>query len=233
MLIAEDQFRREIEHVEQNFCEDIHFGYHSATGKCIGIFSNGLGAERLNPTEDLNHGVVYGAYPLKGVAKFEVEIISHKVGWPGSIGLGVMRYEKGVPIESIPSDAWGAVNHCVWSGQELWDGLVTHSGVSAEYGHVNLLDLRKGDCIGLHLSRNGVLEFFVNGESQGTAAKNIYTGNTDVYAVVDHRCNCVATVITKAGKTIIPLQLFTCFTKSYVATMSTIIIAIFKPINSV
>ena len=40
----------------------------------------------------------------------------------------------------------------------------------------------------------------MNGESQGIAAKNIHTRDADVYAVVDHFGQCVATVITKAGE---------------------------------
>ena len=193
----------EQEPAEQNFVpiEDVHFGYHSATGKCIRIFSNGLGAKRTKPTEVAYHGVAYGAHPLKGVAKFEVEIISYLTGWRISLGIGVMRCEKGVPIESIPTDSYGAVNHCIWSGKTLYNKLGARK--VSDYGYIDLDDLQKGDRVGLRLSQDGVLEFFVNGESQGTAAKNIYTGNTDVYVVVDHRCNCVATVITKSGKAII------------------------------
>ena len=149
-----------------------------------------------------NYSVVYGAYP-----KFEVEIISHEVGWGSSLGIGsgVMRCEKSVPIESIPSDAYGAVNHSVWSSQLLWNSLFTSRGES-EYGYVNLSDLRQGDRVGLYISRDGVLEFTVNGESQGIAAKNVYTRDTDIYAVVDHRGNCVATTITKSGNLFITLQ---------------------------
>ena len=202
-LIVEDQSRREQEPAEQNFVpnEDVHFGYHNATGKYIRIFSNGLGAKRMNPTKVAYHGVTYGAHPLEGVAKFEVEIITYEADWGSSVGLGVMRCEKGVPIESIPTDSFGAVNHCMWSGQTLYNKLEVRK--VSDYGYINLDDLREGDCVGLHLSQDGVLEFTVNGESQGTAAKSIYTRDTDVYAFVDHRCNCVATVITKSGKTII------------------------------
>ena len=198
----EDQSRRRQEPAEQNFVpyEDVHFGYHSATGEGIRIFSNGLGAERMNPTTLAFHGVVYGAHPFKGVAKFEVEIVSYGAGWRSSLRLGVTRCEKGVPIciESIPINSSGAMNHCVWSGQELYNNLVTPREVS-DYGSVNLKDLGEGDHVGLLLSQDGVLEFTVNGESQGIAARNIYTRNSDVYAVVDHQGNCVATVITKSG----------------------------------
>ena len=45
-------------------------------------------------------------------------------------------------------------------------------------------DVREGDCVGLHLSQDGVLEFTVNGESQSIAAENIYTRDTDVYMLL-------------------------------------------------
>ena len=44
------------------------------------------------------------------------------------------------------------------------------------------------------------MEFTMNRESQGISAQNIYTRDTDVYAVVDHFGCCIATVITKAGE---------------------------------
>ena len=84
-------------------------------------------------------------------------------------------------------------------GHILFNNLIT-PGEESDYGYVDLDDLREGDTVGLHLSHNGVLEFFVNGENQGIAAKNMYTRNTDIYAVANHRGQCVATVITKASE---------------------------------
>ena len=112
--------------------------------------------------------------------------------------------KKGVPIEpgpGIPKDAYNAECHCVWTDQKLYNNLVTAREYH-DYGYVCLYDLREGDCVGLHLSQGGVLKFTVNGESQGIAAKNIYTRDTDVYAVVDHYGHCIATVtvVTKAGE---------------------------------
>ena len=182
--------------------EDIQFGYHSASGKQIRITSDGLGAEKLDPVGVPDNGVAYGARPLKGKAEFEIKIVSYGAKWTYTLQFGVMKCEKGVPIEcgpNIPNDSEVAADHCVWVNQRLCNNLVTPREVS-DYGYVNLNDLREGDCVGLHLSQDGVLEFFVNGESQGIATKNIYTRNSDVYAVVDHTGRCVATVITKAGE---------------------------------
>ena len=209
MVVRDDQSRRRQEDstskpATANFVpnKNIQFGYHSASGEQIRISNDGLGAERMDPDRVVDNGVAYGAHPLKGMAEFEIKIISCGSKWPSSLGLGVMRREKGVPIEpgpSIPRDSQYAAYHYVWTDHRLFNNIVTPSEVS-EYGYVNLDDLREGDCVGLRLSQDGVLEFFVNGESQGIAAKNIYTRNSDVYAVVDHFGWCVATVITKAGE---------------------------------
>ena len=207
MVVRDDQSRRRQEDstskpATANFVpnKDIQFGYHSASGKQIRITNDGLGAERMDPDRVRDNGVTYGAHPLKGMAEFEIKIVSYELRYRWTLGLGVMRCEKGVPIEpgrSIPRTP--QYDHCVWDDHRLFNNIVTPHEES-EYGYVHLDDLREGDCVGLRLSQDGVLEFFVNGESQGIAAKNIYTRNSDVYAVVDHCGDCVATVITKAGE---------------------------------
>ena len=204
MMVKNNQTRTIPQPITCNFVpnEDIQFGYDSASGKQIRITNDGLGAERVDPNKEFYNGVAYGAHLLKGLAEFEVKIVSYGTRWYGTIRFGVMRCKKDVPIEhgpSIPSDSRYAANHCVWSNRQLWNNAVSPSEKS-DYGYVDLDDLREGDCVGLRLSQDGVLEFFVNDESQGIAAKNIYTRNSDVYAVVEHNANCVATVITKAGE---------------------------------
>ena len=99
----------------------------------------------------------------------------------------------------VPSNIYGIKNYCSWSSQQLRNDLVTPSYIS-DYGYVDLDDLCERDCAGLRISQDGVLEFTVNGESQGIAAENIYTRDTDVYAVVNHDGSCFATVVTKAGE---------------------------------
>ena len=210
VLVEEDQTRRlqdplsESDTDESTPNKDIQFGYHSAAGKYIRITNNGLGAERVSPEYEFMGGVAYGAQPLKGVAEFEVKMVTYGAKWSGSLALGIRRCKKGVPIESgpgIPTNSFVAEYHCVWFDPSLYNNLVTPREESS-YGYVDLRDLREGDCVGLRLSQesDGVLEFTVNGESQGIAAKNIYTRDTDIYAVVDHFGRCVATVITKAGE---------------------------------
>jgi hypothetical protein len=208
LFVTENQTRRlqdplsESDTDESTPNKDIQFGYHSASGKHIRITNNRLGAERMNPEDEYDDGVAYGAQPLKGLAKFEVKIMTYGTKWHNSLQLGVVRTKRGTAIKSgpgIPKESKGANNHFMWANQRLSNNLVTPR-VDSDYGYVDLYDLREGDCVGLHLSQDGVLEFTVNGESQGIAAKNIYTRDTDVYAVADHRGQCIATVITKAGE---------------------------------
>lgn len=185
--------------------EDIvQFGYHNVSSPQIKITQDGLAAEKKDPDSHYAHGVVYGARPLKGTAEFEVKIASYGTGWSGTLKLGVMRSKKDMPLvsgPSIPRYSPEGVDHCVWSSDKIHNRLNTPA-VESNYrsSKINLDDLREGDRVGLRLSHDGVLTFFVNGRSQGVAAENIYDKNCDVYAVVDHYANCKATVITRAGK---------------------------------
>ena len=209
MKVKDDQTRRlqdpqsESDTDKLTTNKDIQFGYHSASGKYVRFTNNGLGAERINDYSDYENGVAYGAQPLKGLAEFEVKVVTYRARWSDPIQVGVMRCKKGATIQSgpgIPEDSVDGESHCVWVGDHrLINRLVTPIEES-DYGYVDLDDLRDGDCVRLCLSREGTLEFFVNGASQGIAAKNIYTRDTDVYAVVDHLSQCAATVITKAGE---------------------------------
>lgn len=190
---------------EQQPSENIQFGYHSTAGELIQITSDRLGAERV----DLDfYGIAYGAHPLKGVAHFEVRLTCYQASDSGATSLefGVMGCEKG----DLPEIYDDANEYCLWSRLRLNSNLVT-SRSNPAYGYVDLSHLCEGDCIGLRISQYGVLEFFINSESQGIAAKNIYTRDSDIYAVVSHGGGCIATHITKAGDS---LSVFTCMIMS-------------------
>lgn len=189
--------------------EVTQFGFHNVASHQIKISDDGLSAEKKDPDSHYAHGVAYGARPLKGTAEFEVKISSYGTGWSGTLKLGVMRCKKDMPLISgptIPRYSPEGVDHCVWSSDKLHNRL--NAPVETNYGLTNLDDLREGDRVGLRLSHDGVLVFFVNGKSQGIAAENIYDKNCDVYAVVDHYANCKATSITRAGTVVMTLYHF-------------------------
>ena len=112
----------------------------------------------MNPKYVYDDGVAYGAQPLKGLAEFEVKMVTYGAKWGRSLALGIRRCKKGVPIESgpgIPVHSLGDEYHCVWADQRLVNNFVT-PGEKSYYGYVDLDDLREGDYVGLRLSRDGV-----------------------------------------------------------------------------
>ena len=60
-------------------------------------------------------------------------------------------------------------------------GLSLLLGSPGPHGSTNLHDLCEGDCLGLRVSHDGVLTFFVNGKSQGVAAQGVYQDGYDLY----------------------------------------------------
>ena len=188
----------------------VKFGFHSVHGPNIKLSKNGQLAERINPSRTYNGGVVYGAKVLKGATEFEVEITSYDgTGWNGTLKLGVMQCKAGSKIKhsDIPQNYFGITNYCIWhSGWEdfrpsaIENKLVGYSGpTQMKYGFTNLHDLCEGDRLGLQVSHDGVLTFFVNGKSQGVAAQAVYQDGYNLYPVVDVNAKCEAVRITRAG----------------------------------
>ncbi len=183
---------------------DVQFGFHTVCGKNVNIFDERL-AERKNRL-DRGYTVTYGAKPLTGTSVFEVEIASYAQAYftgsftQASLCLGVMRCRTGTDMRSvaIPKSTLMAPNYCVWTKRKVYNNLEQGVGLKAAYGNVDLYDLRVGDRVGLKLSCDGELEFTVNGQEQGVAAKGVYLSGYEVYAVVDHVGPHEMTRITRA-----------------------------------
>ncbi len=179
---------------------DVHFGFHSVSSQQIRISEDRFSAEKKEPSAYYAYGVAYGAKPLRGTSEFEVVITSYGTGWSGTLKLGVMRCLEGTDIapKGIPRYTPEGQDHCVWSSDKVHNRLgKTHQ--EKLYGSVNLDELREGDRVGLRLSYDGELTFFVNGRWQGVAASGVHLKGYDVYPVIDHYANCRATRITRAG----------------------------------
>ena len=43
----------------------------------------------MDPDRVADNGVAYGAHPLKGMAEFEIKIVSYETKWTWSLGLEV------------------------------------------------------------------------------------------------------------------------------------------------
>ena len=181
----------------------VEFGFHSVHGCNIKLSKNGLLAERIKPSDTYDGGVVYGANVLRGTTEFEVKITSYGAKWAGSLKLGVMqcKAESTIKHSDTPKTSPGTKMYCVWSVDQVNNKLVGYSGPTERmYSSTNLENLREGDRLGLQVSHDGVLTFFVNGKSQGVAAQGVYQEGYNMYAVVDVYGRCTAVRITKASK---------------------------------
>lgn len=179
----------------------IQFGFHPVTGKNITLSEDGLQARR----KDLSHGadaVVMGAKPLKGLAKLEVEVLSldSKPWSAGSLQLGVMQCKSGTQHNQsdIPAHSEFGNNHCILWKSYVWNSLGDRLRTS-KYATVDLCDLKEGDRVGMGLTSEGDLLFFLNGKSHGVGAWNVSKKGIDLYPVVDVANTCQAVRITTAG----------------------------------
>ena len=188
-----------------------HFGFHDKSSGHTRVTDNGKRATKRKPKLQYANGVVYSDSALNnGTVEFEVAITSYGTDWSGNIKIGVARFTSGYIIQphNVPKYSTEASGHCVWSSKTLYNRLKSNRNgdQEREYGSIDLDSLREGDRLGLSLSHDGKLTFFVNGESQGLAAQGVYEEGYDVYAVVDLYGNCKAIAITRAGTVMKDMQ---------------------------
>ena len=179
----------------------VTFGYHPVASSHMTISHCATEAVKIDPEGTYAFGVTFGARKLKGLAEFEVILTEIGTGWSGTFKLGVMRVPKGAKLEhvKIPRYSPDAPDFCVWCNQKIQNRLTLTKCEEKQYGYVSLDNLKCGDRLGLQLTSEGDLGFFVNGMYQGRAAEQIYLEGFDVYAVVDHYGRCKATRISRSG----------------------------------
>jgi neuralized-like protein 4 len=178
----------------------ITFGFdkehHSSQMK---ISEDGKMAIKRDPELVYANGVVYSDRPIKGHCEFEIEIVAYGTSWSGNIKLGLVSHKSGEQrnASNIPRYTPESIDHCVWCASKLHDHII--SMTEFPYGQKTLDDLRVGDRLGIQLTKNGSLQYFLNGVPQGIGATNLYRPGYDLYMVVDHYANCRITKITRAG----------------------------------
>ena len=172
-------------------------GYHHEE---VEISEDGTKAENSGSAEKVNkwhgNGVVYTERPVKGHVVFEVEVLSvnnDEDKW--NIGIGIMIHKSDTPLKKseIPQYTIYAPDHCMWHDDTLYNNMM--GSTKEDYGKMHLINVMKGDRLGVLITSSGELQFLLNGKPQGIAAHNIYRPGFDVYLVVDHFAPFTATRI--------------------------------------
>uniref|UniRef100_A0A182JKE4 NHR domain-containing protein n=1 Tax=Anopheles atroparvus TaxID=41427 RepID=A0A182JKE4_ANOAO len=149
--------------------------FHRRCGKRITL-TNGNRTARRNVSE-FNHGLVLSAEPMQDDVLFEVRIDEKIQAWSGSIEIGVTTVNP--ESAELPPCATKLRNSTwVMSGiSVLKDGML----LVESYG-LDLEKLGEGDRVGVQRTARGELVFYVNGDPQGVAARDI---PRQLYALVN------------------------------------------------
>ena len=185
--------------------DEVLFGFHRQAGNNVFISKNSLQAVTVDKKE--GSSLVYAAVPFRGTVEFEVRLVDYYYGIRGSIKMGVMRRtmcrstsQVGIPKQSEHRD-----NSCVWFRSSFKHRTEFQNNFGSVhmlryYGRTDLGELQKGDRVGLRVSLDGELSFFVNGSSQGVAAEGIYREGCDMFCFIEMVEGCEAVEVTRASK---------------------------------
>ncbi|KAI1898830.1 hypothetical protein AGOR_G00076390 [Albula goreensis] len=160
---------------------------HPRSGKLIGLSNSNRTAQRNQPVQEFNHGLVLSREPLRDRDVFTVRIDKKVNSWSGSIEIGVTALDP-AGLE-FPSSATGLKGGSwIVSGcSVLKDG----RSVLEEYGR-DLDQLGEGDRVGIQRSGRGELHLWVNGQDCGAAASGL---PPRLWAVVDLYGKCTQVTV--------------------------------------
>ncbi|XP_051523046.1 neuralized-like protein 4 isoform X2 [Myxocyprinus asiaticus] len=160
---------------------------HPRSGKLIGLSNSNRTAQRNQPVQEFNHGLVLSREPLRDREVFTVRIDKKVNSWSGSIEIGVTALDP-AGLE-FPSSATGLKGGSwIVSGcSVLKDG----RSVLEEYGR-DLDQLGEGDRVGIQRNGKGELHLWVNGQDCGTAASGL---PSRLWAVVDLYGKCTQVTV--------------------------------------
>lgn len=203
--MSDDQLSQEWSD-EMTFTLDkvIQFGFHRQAGD--NIFVSRTSHRAMTVDQASGSAIVYTALPMRGMAEFEVRLLDYAASLRGSLKMGLMRRKSNghVSTKGLPKLSEHRDNSCMWFKSRFKDKTEFQNNfgtihVLRYYGSVDLCDLRQDDHLGLQLSSEGDLTFFVNGMSQGVAAHRIYQPGYDVYCFLELVSGYRAVEITRAG----------------------------------
>eukprot|EP00118_Oscarella_pearsei_P024960 m.307206 g.307206 ORF g.307206 m.307206 type:complete len:268 (+) comp42017_c0_seq1:39-842(+) len=140
--------------------------FHRRCGQNIRLEKDNTVARRA---ESYNRGVVYSGEPLEIGEVFSVRFDEKEGGWAGGFRMGVCICDP--EISDVPSgvlDVYNQEDHWVLSGSTLH-----HNHDEVNYAEVHLEGLKPGDVVGVMVTEEGELHFFLNGEDKGSAATEL------------------------------------------------------------
>ncbi|MCI4384593.1 hypothetical protein PGIGA_G00040430 [Pangasianodon gigas] len=160
---------------------------HPRSGKLIGLSNSNRTAQRNQPVQEFNHGLVLSREPLRDRDVFTVRIDKKVNSWSGSIEIGVTALDPAAL--DFPSSATGLKGGSwIVSGcSVLKDG----RSVLEEYGR-DLDQLSEGDRVGIQRNGRGELHLWVNGQDCGPAASGL---PSRLWAVVDLYGKCTQVTV--------------------------------------
>lgn len=151
-----------------------------------------------------NSGEAHTLQPLQRTGEFEIIVEARgpntQVGFVG-IGIGRRHRKSPHPLNTI-------TGCCIWQTSAILNAL-KKSLSTAGYEQARDLELLiKGDRVGLKITEEGDLEFFINGQSQGVAATDVYkpSNRCELYPLVRLPAG-YAVRITAGGKNIMNIDL--------------------------
>ncbi|XP_066296523.1 neuralized-like protein 4 isoform X1 [Branchiostoma lanceolatum] len=149
-------------------CSKMAAEFHPRVGALVSVGNNGRTAERQQPTQEFNNGLVFGRQPLRDGEIFEVRLDRKVNSWSGSIEVGVTTIDP--DMLDFPTSATG-LREGSWivSGCSI---LKDGRSIRDNYG-ADLDTLAEGDCVGVQRKADGDLHIFVNGEDSGVAATGL------------------------------------------------------------
>ncbi|XP_017137537.1 neuralized-like protein 4 [Drosophila miranda] len=155
--------------------------FHTRCGRSIRLYNGNRSAQRS--MRDFSHALVFSAEPLEDDVLFEVVIEKKNTSWGGSI-------EIGVTAESPDNLELVACATAMRNGTWVMSGIdVRKDGRRLfEFYGTDLETLNESDRVGVMRTSSNDLVFYVNGESQGVAAKNM---PKPLWALVDLYGRCV------------------------------------------
>ncbi|XP_039602936.1 neuralized-like protein 4 isoform X2 [Polypterus senegalus] len=163
---------------------------HPRSGKLIGLSNSNRTAQRNQPIQEFNHGLVLSREPLRDRDVFTVRIDKKVNSWSGSIEIGVTALDPATL--DFPSSATGLKGGSwIVSGYSvLRDG----RSILEEYGR-DLDQLGEGDLVGIQRDTQGNLHLWVNGEDCGVAATGL---PPRLWAVIDLYGKCTQITVVSS-----------------------------------